>query len=421
MKLFKRKEKKLGRRGGWSRIFEAFSGAWQTNTVCSESDISTNWAIFSCATLIAQDISKLPVTVTRRDSDGIYRDVSKRNKTLELLKEPNSYQTTSQFVEFWILCKLYTGNTYAYLDRDRLGDVRSIHILNPDNITVLQTNNGDVFYQLTGGYLADMFPSAVQVDGSIVIPARNIVHDRFNTINHPLIGLSPIVASALASEQGIKLQKDSIQSSSGSMPAGILEFPGSLDDEIGEEVRRAWNEGFKGKGKYGIGVLSDGGQFKPTNAQGRDTQLVEQLKWSASVICATFHVPPYKIGLVPNPGYNTIDAQNTEYHNQALHKLITDFETSLGAKLNLESNVSVSINTIELLRMDRMSKMEYLAKGVQSALLSPDEGRLELNRPPVEGGGTPYLQQQNWALSDLSRRSEIDIKQLSSQMLKEAL
>ncbi|WP_416380911.1 hypothetical protein, partial [Klebsiella pneumoniae] len=34
------------------------------------------------------------------------------------------------------------------------------------------------------------------------VPAREVIHDRFNCLFHPLIGLSPIYAAGLAAMQG---------------------------------------------------------------------------------------------------------------------------------------------------------------------------------------------------------------------------
>jgi phage portal protein BeeE len=48
--------------------------------------------------------------------------------------------------------------------------------------------------------------------------------------------------------------------------------------------------------------------------------------------------------------------------------------------------------------------MEMLDKGIKAGLLSPDEGRRDLDLPPVPGGNTPYLQQQNYSLAALAKR-----------------
>ena len=39
-------------------------------------------------------------------------------------------------------------------------------------------------------------------------------------------------------------------------------------------------------------------------------------------------------------------------------------------------------------------------------MTKPNEGRADLNRLPVQGGNTPYLQQQNFSLAALDRRDQ---------------
>jgi phage portal protein BeeE len=54
--------------------------------------------------------------------------------------------------------------------------------------------------------------------------------------------------------------------------------------------------------------------------------------------------------------------------------------------------------------MDPATQIETLSKGVLGGLMKPNEGRKAINRPPVEGGDTVFLQQQNYSLEALARR-----------------
>jgi hypothetical protein len=54
--------------------------------------------------------------------------------------------------------------------------------------------------------------------------------------------------------------------------------------------------------------------------------------------------------------------------------------------------------------MDSATLIDVQAKGVGSGLVAPNEGRRKLNLPPVKGGETPYLQQQNYSLAALDAR-----------------
>jgi phage portal protein BeeE len=66
--------------------------------------------------------------------------------------------------------------------------------------------------------------------------------------------------------------------------------------------------------------------------------LIEQLKWTAEVVCSTYHVPPYKIGIGAMPVYNNVQALNTEYYSQCLQVLIEAIELCLDEGLGMAEN-----------------------------------------------------------------------------------
>jgi phage portal protein BeeE len=66
--------------------------------------------------------------------------------------------------------------------------------------------------------------------------------------------------------------------------------------------------------------------------------------------------------------------------------------------------LGVELDLDQLLRMDQKSMIDMLAAGVTGAIFSPDEARQRVNLGNVVGGGSPYLQQQNYSLSALAER-----------------
>ena len=78
-----------------------------------------------------------------------------------------------------------------------------------------------------------------------------------------------------------------------------------------------------------VAVVGDGLKYEAMRAKAVDSQLIEQLKWTAEVICSVYHVPPYKIGVGTLPSYNNVQALNTEYYSQCLQKHIEDIEKRL--------------------------------------------------------------------------------------------
>jgi HK97 family phage portal protein len=174
-----------------------------------------------------------------------------------------------------------------------------------------------------------------------------------------------------------------------------------------------WDNNFTGDNAGKIAVLGDGLQYQSLTIDPVDAQMVEQLKWTAEVVCSTFHVPPYKIGVGDMPTYNNIQSLNVEYYSQCLQRLIEDAELCLdeGLSIGLGVNTNGTVYGTEfdldgLLRMDSVTQMQVLKDS--AGILEVDEMRAKLDRRPTKGGDAVYLQQQNYSLEALAKRDAAD-------------
>lgn len=181
-------------------------------------------------------------------------------------------------------------------------------------------------------------------------------------------------------------------------------MPGAVDEKDAADIKRSWEDGYSGQNVGKVAVLADGMAFQPIAIPAQAAQLIEQLRWTAEVVCATFHVPPYKIGLGAMPAYNNIQALNVEYYSQCLQTLIESAEDCMDDGLLLSDTVGVEFDVDNLLRMDGMTFATMLKEEVGAGIRTPNEARKARNLPPVIGGESPYLQQQNYSLGALSRR-----------------
>jgi phage portal protein BeeE len=135
-----------------------------------------------------------------------------------------------------------------------------------------------------------------------------------------------------------------------------------------------------------------------------DTQLIEQLKWTAETVCSTFHVPAYMVGVGAYPSYNNVQALTQQYYAQCLQALIESIELLLDEGLELKDRHGAEFDLDDLLRMDTATLINAEKEAVGAGIKKPNEARRRLNLSPVDGGETPYLQEQNWPLRLLSER-----------------
>ena len=404
--LFRRKEKALSsvpaRGGWWPLIAEAAPGNWQRNVEVNRDAVLAFHATFACMTLIARDIAKLRVKLVAQDDKGIWSEV-KNPAYSPVLRKPNNYQTRIQFWENWILSKLSNGNTYVLKVRDNRGVVVQMHILDPMRVKPLIADDGSVFYEVQPDNLA-------AGKEAIVVPAREIIHDRFNTLFHPLVGLSPIYANGLAATQGLNIQNNSAAFfGNASMPGGILSAPGAISDDTAQRLKTYWEANYSGRGAGKIAVLGDNLKFERLAVTAVDAQMIDQLKWTAEVVCSTFHVPPYKIGIGQMPTYNNVQSLNIEYYSQCLQSLIEDAELCLDEALGMSEGIGTEFDLDGLLRMDSAAQMDVLDKAKN--LLTLNERRAKLDKAAKPYGDTIYMQEQDHSAEAIAARDKLLIAQ----------
>ncbi len=390
-------------RGGWYPLIrEPFAGAWQRNMEINVDTAASFHADFACKTLIARDIAKLRVKLVEKDGN-IWSETTNPAYS-PVLRRPNDYQTRNQFYESWMLSKLGRGNTYVLKVRDNRNVVTALHVLDPTRVQVLVADDGSVFYRLNSDNLATI--------NDIVVPAREIIHDRMNCLFHPLVGTPPVFASGLASMLGINAQKASaLLFENSSLPGGIVTAPTAVDDQVAAAFKVKWEQNFSKNNLGRVAILDNGMKYEPITMTNVEGQMVESLKWSAEVVCSVYHVPPYKVGVGALPSYNNIQALSLEYFGQGLQSHLEEIEELLDHELGLGgwgTGLGTEFDTDNLLRMDSTTAIAVIRDAIGAGVMSPNEGRARLDLKPAKGGESPYLQQQNYSLAALAKRDAQD-------------
>lgn len=395
----------LSGRGGWWPYYvrEPYTGAWQRNEEITSDTALSFSAVFTCTTLIMSDIGKLTLRLVEQDADGIWAEVE--NPAFSpVLRRPNRYQNRKQFIESWVASLLNSGNTYVLKQRDQRGVVVAMYVLDPALCTPLVATDGSVYYELKRDDLAGLTREKV------TIPASEIIHDRINALFHPLVGLSPIYAAARATTQGISIQGNSNKLfSNGSIPGGVLTAPGAISEATALRLKTYWETEFSGDNVGKVAVLGDGLKYQGMAWNAVDLQLIEQLDWSAKTVCGVYRVPPYLADIGQPPPYANVEPLLQKYYSQCLQEKILGIEMSLDDGMGLGrqfgNRYGIEFDTDDLIWLDWAARSKSAQDGISAGGMSPNEARRRFyGLGPVEGGETPYLQEQNWPLRLLAAR-----------------
>ena len=387
-------------RNAWFRVFESFTGAWQSNVTVDLPQVVSNPVVFACITRIASDASQMP-TGLEALVNGIWTETA-NNAFSPVLRRPNNYQNQQQFKESWFLSKLYRGNAYILKERDNRNVVVALYVLAPDRVTPLVATDGSIYYQLKCDNMA-----GGELKEDITVPASEIIHDRYHTIYHPMVGLSPLFAAGVEAMKQLAVQNSSTQFfNNKSQPGGVLTAPGAISDETAARLKEAWDTKFTGANAGKIAVVGDGLKYEPIAMTAQESQLIEQLNWGSTAICAAFQMPPFVVGFGPLPANSSVESITSIYYKFCLQQYVQDFERCLTEGLGLSYDLRVSLDEDSLLRMDKSALYKSISDGIRGGFLTPNEGRKMDSRPPIEGGDTVYLQEQDHSLQALAERDK---------------
>lgn len=383
--------------GWWPMIKEPYSGAWQKNDTWTNETVLAHYAVYACVTLISNDIGKLRQRLMTLDGSGIWKEATSPAFS-PVLKKPNNYQNHIQFKQWWQTSKLISGNTYGLKQRDQRGVVTSIYLLDPCRVLPLIAADGSIYYQLGNDNLN-------RIGDGTTVPASEIIHDRMNCLFHPLVGVSPLYAAAQAACQSLKMQNDSATFfSNGARPGGILSAPGAISDETATRLKAHWDANYTGENAGRVAVVGDDLKFQQMKMSAIDSQLIEQFRLTAEMICTAFHVPSSKVGVTTAANGITAEQENQKYYSDCLQVLIEEYEACMDDGLSLPTGYSVELDLDGLLRMDMGKLVDTLKTAVGGTIMAPNEARKRMNLPPVEGGDSVLSQQQNYSVEALAKR-----------------
>lgn len=391
----------------WARVLESYPGAWQANVEVNRADVDRYGPVFACTSLIAADIGKLPVRTLRRV--GAVWLPATDPVLSRLLRAPNHFSSTQQFLTDWTASLMRSGNSYALIDRDARGGAPvALTVLNPESVQPLITPRGDVYYRLRGDNLAGLTEP-------LLVPASEIIHHRINPLWHPLVGVSPLYAASLPAQTGTNIARHTTGFFANmARPGGILTAPGHISDSTAASLKAYWETEFAGDAAGKIAVVGDGLKFEQHYVTSVDAQTLDTLKLSAVQVAQAFRVPPFLIGAEPAPSVANAELLMQQYYRTCLQPIIEGIESALDAGLGLADDVAIELDAeTGLLRLDTAARYASYESAMRAGWLAPNEIRAKEGLAPVEGGDSPMIQQQNFSLAALAKRDATGVLALA--------
>ena len=296
-------------------------------------------AVFSCVSLIADDLARLPLILYQNMGGDETRRATEQPLYDIMHNAPNKDTTSFNWREVAENHCLTWGNSYNKIERfPRTGEIKSItQIPRPGTVAVKRNRKG-IYYEWHGNKNAiNEQITAETVGGGLTrfrVPKRDIFHIPGWSMNG-LVGMSMIAIAREAIGLGIAAgQFGSEYFGQGIHPSAIFKTDKNLGDNRNDYINSV-NSQYGGLGKsHKAMVLEMGIDYKQIEIPMDDAQFLQTREFQKLDICGMYKVPPHKIAIHgKNSNNNNLEQENGSYVSQCLMPWLVRWEQNMNFQL----------------------------------------------------------------------------------------
>lgn len=358
--------------------FLAFFGVQTANlpNVTIDSALSVP-AVWAAVNFLSRTLATLPLHAYRQTKDGPKRVGGKLESVIH--NSPNAEQGSFKFRQyFW--SQVFTGGRgLAWIERAPQG-VEAIWPLDPAK-TVIARRSGRVVYTSNG----------------IDYPAADVIDIPFMLKSDGLKHYGPIMQASKAIQLAIAMNDyGSNFFAGGGVPPLSLEGPMPTGAEA---IKRAQADIKRSvdaakKASEAIFPIPAGYKLNPVGIDPAKGQMIEARRFQVEEIARAYQLPPVFLQDLTRATFSNAEQQDLHLVKHLVGQWAEAFEDELNLKLfgRQSGGRYVEHNLDGILRGDYKTRMDGMARAVQTGLLTPDEGRALDNRPPKPGGDRLYIQ-----------------------------
>ncbi len=355
---------------------------WQRDTPLQ--DVTDNTTVEACVATISQTLAMLPIKHVRIGTDGGSTIVT-NSAASRVMRKPNPMQTKSAFWVDFVRSMLLEGNGYGVVTRNNRFEINALYPqqkLSP----YVSIDSKDVYYTTGDNRL-------VNIDN--MIPSRDVLHVMMHTVNHPLIGVTPLTAAKFSASTGTSIQGHTNKFFQNmSRPSGVLSTDMTLTAEQTKSLRDRFRELSTDLNTGGTPILTNGLKYQGVTMSAVDSEIIDTYNMTVSDICAVFRVPPALIGVMDKATFANTESLMQFWVTSGLGYIVEHIENALDELFDLPANEKIEFDVEFLLQADFKSRIDGYKSGVQGGVFTPNEARKKEGLPSQEGGDDLMMQMQ---------------------------
>lgn len=383
-------------------LYVTTSGTTVAGRVIDISALTRNSTIMGCVGAKARTLAQCGISVMSKNDDGALvdavsnpdvgtRDKVKAKQVLNLLNNPNNFQSNYEFWYQWCMWQDISGESFTLWwrkdQKDSLQTPIEMYMLDSTLITVVLTPTRYPSYRLSTpsyGFSKDQPLEAHQV-----MHIKEAAWQGSSGFNKGILA-----TELVALDQDIDVYANFVMQN-GAKPSGIFStsqvIPDAKYKEIASRLKETWNAMTGSRStdpsKAGQGMLLDQGMtYTPVDMLTLQDAQTAQLKiQTMKRICGLFGVPPAMLG-IDDQKYNNTQTMLDEFHKTTMYPMIINIEQKLKQHLlRGHPNLFIRFDTKDFLKGAPLDQMNFVSAGVKSGIMTPNEAREYMNMPRIEG------------------------------------
>jgi len=384
-------------------LYVTTSSTTTAGRVVDISGLTRNSTIMGCVGVKARALAQCSISIVSKSEDGTFvdaikdpsvgaRDKAKAKQVLNLLQNPNNFQSLYEFWYQWMMWQDLAGESFTLWWREKQKDPTATPIemynLDATLVTVKLTDTRYPSYVLSSPSYG--FSKDTPLDYFQVMHIKEAAWQGSSGFNKGILA-----TELVALDQDIDIYANFIMQN-GAKPSGIFYtdqvIPDAKFKEIASRIKETWNAMTGSRGtdpsKAGQGMLLDQGmRYDPITMLTLQDADAAQLKLQTMKrICGLFGVPPAMLGIGESK-YNNTQTMLDEFYKTVMYPTVISVEQKLKQHLfRGYPNLQVRFDTKDFLKGAPLDQMNFVSAGVKAGVMTPNEAREYLNMPRVDGG-----------------------------------
>ena len=336
-------------------------------------------AVLAAVAFLPRTLAALPLHAYRETKDGPKKAGGKLESVVH--NAPNEGMDSFKFRQYFWTQVFTGGRGLAWIERSESSQqVEALWPMDPTKTTIKRVGHA-VTYNFDG----KVYPAADVIDVPFMLKPDGVGH------------YGPIALASKAIQLAIAMNDyGSNFFAGGGVPPLALEGPLPQGAEglkrASEDIKRAIGAAKSGNSQ--VFPIPPGNKLTQVGFDPAKGQMVEARLFQIQEIARAYQLPPVFLQDLSKATFSNAEQQDLHLVKHLIGQWAEALEGEMNLKLFGRGNTSryVEHNLDGLLRGDFKTRMEGLARAIQTAQLTPNEARGLDNRPALPNGDELYIQ-----------------------------